>query len=90
MWNSWFFACWHRDDLAVMEKAKATKAAKLNATRNACKKRSKGIVSELAAAEKQLARPRAVCCAPYFISICYGMLALQRSCRQSSVFSNAG
>lgn len=53
-------ACWYRDDLAVMEKAKATKAAKLNATRNACKKRSKGIVSELAAAEKQLARPRAV------------------------------
>jgi hypothetical protein len=43
-----------------MQKAKLAKAAKLNATRAACKKRSLAIVPALKEAEKQLAKPRAV------------------------------
>jgi predicted nucleic acid-binding Zn-ribbon protein len=47
------------DDIEIMKKTRDTKAAKLNAMRNACKKASKDIVVELKTLERQVVRPRA-------------------------------
>lgn len=47
------------DDLNIIKKTRDTKAAKLNAMRNACKKASKDVVVELRTLEKEVARPRA-------------------------------